>query len=68
MQEQGIAWMIAGGTHDDSPEERRQRALRAELSRSRPHRPWRERLATAIAGRQLPSVTTTTIATDCCAA
>lgn len=68
MQEQGIAWMISGALHDPSPEELRYMALRDELRRSRPTRPWRERLAAAIGGCRLPTLTATTPATDCCPA
>ncbi len=66
MQEQGIAWMIAGGTHAESPEERRQRSQLGELRRSRPRSPWRDRLAAAISGHAI--TTPTSSATDCCPA
>lgn len=67
MNEQGIAWMIAGGSHDPSPEEIRQRALRRALADSRPVRPGlRQRFAEAIGGRQPAGAVT--LATDCCAA
>jgi hypothetical protein len=67
MNEQGIAWIIAGSTHDLSPEERRQRALRRELALSRPHRASiRERFATAVSSRIAAAATTTQ--PQCCAA
>lgn len=67
MNEQGIAWIITGSTHDPSPEERRQRALRHELALSRPHHASiRERFATAVSSRTAPSRTSTQ--PQCCAA
>ncbi len=67
MNEQGIAWMIAGGTHDDSPEERRQRAHRQALAASQPERAGlRERLTSLITGRA--SGPAAAVSTDCCPA
>ena len=67
MNEQGIAWMIAGGTHDDSPEERRQRAQRRALAASQPERSGlRERLAGLITGRASRSAAA--VSSDCCPA
>jgi hypothetical protein len=61
MNEQGIAWMVAGGHHDPSPEELRYRALRRALSETRPARPTlRERIAAAFG-----AAPTTRPAADC---
>jgi hypothetical protein len=67
VNEQGIAWMIAGGTHDDSPEELRQRAQRRALADSQPQRAGlRERLTGLITGRA--SGPAAAVSTDCCPA
>jgi hypothetical protein len=68
MNEQGIAWMVAGGHHDDSPEEVRYRELRRALLAGRPPKPaFRERLAAVFAGRPTADrVEAFTV--DCCAA
>lgn len=68
MNEQGIAWMVAGGHHDPSPEESRDREHFRALQASRPARPAiRERLAAMIAGGPAAGrVDTSTL--DCCAA
>lgn len=67
MNEQGIAWITTGSTHDPSPEERRQRALRRELALSRPHRASiLERFATAVSSRTAAATTTTQ--PQCCPA
>lgn len=59
MNEQGLAWTVTGSTHDPSPDERRQRALRRELALSRPPRATiRERLTTALASQSGPSTST----------
>ena len=68
MNEQGIAWMVAGGHHDPSPEELRYRDHRKALVASRPPRPaLRDRIAALIAG-QLLTERTNTLALDCCVA
>ncbi|MGH2474469.1 MAG: hypothetical protein ACRDIL_04330 [Candidatus Limnocylindrales bacterium] len=52
MNEQGIAWMIAGGDHDPSPEDLRQREQRRALASSQRPRPrLHERLTAVITGR-----------------
>jgi hypothetical protein len=68
MNEQGIAWMIAGGTHaDPSPDERRAAALRTAMARlDRPHGGLRERLAAVVTGRA--SGRAQAVSTDCCPA
>lgn len=68
MNEQGIAWMIAGGTHaDPSPEERRDAALRVVLARiDRPRAGLRERLAAVVTGRA--SGQAQAVSSDCCPA
>jgi hypothetical protein len=68
MNEQGIAWMIAGGTHaDPSPEERRDAALRLALARlDRPHDGLFERLAAVVTGRAQGR--TQAVSTDRCPA
>lgn len=55
MNEQGIAWMVAGSDHDPSPEELRYRALRRSLAESRPARSaLRERIAAALGPTRTP--------------
>ncbi len=67
MNEQGIAWMIAGGSHDPSPEDLRQREQRSVLRASQAGRPGvRERLAAIVTGRASGSAAA--VSTDCCPA
>jgi hypothetical protein len=68
MNEQGIAWMVAGGHHDSSPEETRYREQSRALRANRRAVPTLgERLAALIAGQQ-PAWQPETSAVDCCAA
>jgi len=68
MNEQGIAWMVAVGHHDPSPEESRNREHLRVFQASRPARPAiRERLAAIIARQQAAGLVATS-ALDCCAA
>jgi hypothetical protein len=68
MQENGIAWMIAGGVRAVSAEDRRQRLHRMALAQSKPPRgaalaQLRQRIAAIVGGgSQLQ------ISTDCCPA
>jgi hypothetical protein len=71
MNDNGIAWMIAGGVRAESDEDRRQRVQRLELARSTPGRDdnrlsLRERIA-AIVGPsdRRPSGS---LSADCCPA
>ena len=73
MNDQGIAWMIGGGTRTESPEDRRMRQHRIALAESAGPRPdvWlrlRQRVADGFAGRTVRPETAPAIAADCCAA
>jgi hypothetical protein len=67
MQENGIAWMIAGGVRAVSDEDRRQRLHRLALAESKPSRgaafaELRQRIAAVIGGGG------DQISADCCPA
>ena len=67
MHEQGIAWMVARGHHDPSPEELRYRELRRALTLTRPPRATlREWVGAIVAGPASATVTDPT--PDCCPA
>lgn len=73
MHDRGIAWMIAGGGRDESPEDRRMRPHRIAITESAPSRPatwdlFRRRVAAVIADRNAAPTDTRTLATDCCPA
>ena len=67
MQENGIAWMIAGGVRAVSAEDRRQRLHRLALAESKPPRgatlaQLRRRIAAIVGGDSGQ------VSTDCCPA
>jgi len=67
MESNGIAWMIAGGVHAESAEDRRQRRQRVELAHSAPAQgdtfdQIRQRIAAVVGGRSQ------SMSPDCCAA
>ncbi len=73
MDEHGIAWMIAGGTRTESPEDRRMRQHRIALAESRSRGPsrlagLRGRVAALSALRPVASSAGgPSLAADCCA-
>ena len=73
MNDNGIAWMIAGGVHAESAEDRRQRLHRIAIAHSRPARGdtivrLRERIAAIVAPRSVVRAETGSLSTDCCPA
>ena len=78
MNENGIAWMIAGGVRAESAEDRRQQLHRIALADKRPEthemllgvrrRIAASRIAAILEGRPLPQAAATPIAADCCSA
>ncbi len=72
MNDQGIAWMIAGGARHDSPEDRRMRTHRIAIAESRSSRGdvWprlQQRVAGVIARRTMERQPVALTA-DCCTA
>jgi len=72
MDDQSIAWMIAGG-QKETPEDRRMRAHRVALAESAPSRParWstlRQRLAAVVASPTTDRRDQGAPALDCCPA
>lgn len=73
MNDNGIAWMIAGGSRSETLEDARMRMHRIALSESAPSRAdaWlllRQRIAGVITGRAVPSAMSPARQADCCAA
>ena len=68
INDNGIAWMIAGGLHDDAMADQRQILHRIALAESTPSRTQalRRRIAGMVGGRTETPVAT--IATACCPA
>lgn len=67
MENNGIAWMIAGGVRAQSAEDQRQRLQRVDVAHSRPTRgdpqsQMRRRIVEIVGGRPAQSTP------DCCAA
>ena len=73
MDEHGIAWMISGGIRSESPEDRRMRHHRIDLSESRAPRGdrWlaiRERIAAVLPARSAVAAPGgVTMGVECCA-
>jgi hypothetical protein len=78
MNDNGIAWMIAGGVRAESAEDQRQRLHRVAIAGDRHatndmllavrQRINALRIAAMIEGRPLPQADSAPIATDCCPA
>lgn len=73
MNDQGIAWMIAGGVRAESAEDRRQRLHRLEIANSADPRMYtlprlRERIAAIVGGSPAASTDNATLSADCCPA
>lgn len=73
MNDQSIAWMIAGGRPNETPEEQRMRTHRRALAESTPSRAdgwrlFRQRIVAAIGGRTAERTHGTALASDCCPA
>ena len=68
LNDNGIAWMIAGGLHDETLDDRRQRTHRIALAESTPSRTeaLRRRIAGMVGSRTDSPVAT--ISTACCPA
>ena len=69
LNDNGIAWMIAGGVRDETRDDQRQLLHRIALSESTPSRAdaLRRRIAGIVGGRaEVPSAVS--LATDCCPA
>jgi hypothetical protein len=69
LNDNGIAWMIAGGTRDQTRDDQRQLLHRLALAESTPSRgdALRRRIAAIVGGRAEGSAAMT-LATDCCPA
>lgn len=73
VNDNGIAWMIAGGSRNETLEDVRMRMHRIALAERAPSRadawlPLRQRIAGVFAGRAVPPATSPALAADCCAA
>ena len=72
MNDNGIAWMIAGGVRAESAEDQRQRLHRVELTHSpavgEPHPRLRERIAAIVGAPSAARAESGTLAADCCPA
>jgi hypothetical protein len=73
MNDNGIAWMIAGGVHAECDEDRRQRLHRVAIAHSNASRGHtivrlRERIAAMVAPRLVARTDTGSLSADCCPA
>ncbi len=73
MEDNGIAWMIAGGVRAESLEDQRQRQQRNDLAHLTPHRSdtllqLRGRIAAIVSGRPVGRVAGDSLSADCCPA
>ena len=71
MNENGIAWMIAGGVHAQSAEDQRQRQHRVAIAESSKARGdtllrLRERIGAIVGARSLRAADSGTLSADCC--
>jgi hypothetical protein len=73
MNDQSIAWMIAGGVRAESAEDQRQRLHRLAIANSTGSRGdtlqrVRERIGAIVGARSLVAANNGTLSADCCAA
>jgi hypothetical protein len=78
MNDNGIAWMIAGGVRAESADDLRQRSHRVAIAQNRHEthdillsvrrRIGAIRIAAMLEGRSLPQADSTPMAADCCPA
>src|SRR5687768_957387 len=69
LNDNGIAWMIAGGLRDETRDDQRQLQHRLALADGTSSRPdaLRRRIAAIVGGRAMPGAVPT-LSADCCAA
>jgi hypothetical protein len=73
MNDNGIAWMIAGGVRAESAEDQRQRLHRVAIAHSSDARGdtllrFRERIGAIVGARSLDAADAGTLSADCCPA